>query len=189
VILFPVGSLLPRHVAVHVAFERHTLKPGLMFKGKGLKPPGYQAPFSYGSGGVNLHRPHRHLALERERGAVQPRVVRRLQHRRLRGRQPFQHLRVPRRRIRAAVRRRGWGEAVETRAAGVRSRPRCSGASTKRCERGVKLVVLKKGHKLVSPFVVVNANFETGFFIWIGSRVGRLCSRRTRAGCRASQPR
>jgi hypothetical protein len=46
-----------RGVAVQVAFERHILKPGLMFKGKGLKPPGNQAPFSYGSGGVNVHRP------------------------------------------------------------------------------------------------------------------------------------
>jgi hypothetical protein len=27
-----------------------------MFKGKGLKPPGYQAPFSYGSWGVNVRR-------------------------------------------------------------------------------------------------------------------------------------
>jgi hypothetical protein len=38
-------------------FERHVLKPGLIFKGKGFKPPGYHAPFSCGSGGVNAHRP------------------------------------------------------------------------------------------------------------------------------------
>jgi hypothetical protein len=52
-------ALLHRVVAVQAAFERQVFKPGLMFKGEGLKPPGYQAPFSCGSGGVNVHRgPH-----------------------------------------------------------------------------------------------------------------------------------
>jgi hypothetical protein len=36
-------------------FERHVLKPGLVFKGKGLN--WNQTPFSYGSGGVNAQRP------------------------------------------------------------------------------------------------------------------------------------
>jgi hypothetical protein len=47
-----------------------------MFKGKGLKPPGYQAPFSCGSGGVNVHRgPHRRLG-----GVVLGDVVLQLEH-------------------------------------------------------------------------------------------------------------
>jgi hypothetical protein len=41
-----------RGVAAQVAFERHILKPGLIFKRKGLKR--FQ---SYGSTEFNLHRP------------------------------------------------------------------------------------------------------------------------------------
>ncbi len=33
---------LRRRVAAQVEFERHILKPGLMFKGKGLKPGAFQ---------------------------------------------------------------------------------------------------------------------------------------------------
>jgi hypothetical protein len=46
-----------RVVAVQVAFERQILKPFFHLMVQGLKPPGYQAPFSYGSGGVDVHRP------------------------------------------------------------------------------------------------------------------------------------
>ena len=32
---------------------------------QGLKPPAYQAPFSYGSGGVNSYKPHQDERLQR----------------------------------------------------------------------------------------------------------------------------
>jgi hypothetical protein len=52
----------PRGSGTSCAFDRHVLKPGLVFKGEGLKPPGHQAPSSCGSGGVNVRRgPHHAL--------------------------------------------------------------------------------------------------------------------------------
>jgi hypothetical protein len=57
-------------IAAQVAFERHILKPGLMFKGKSLKPPGYQAPFSCRSGGANAHPPPPRLVVGGAAAAV-----------------------------------------------------------------------------------------------------------------------
>jgi hypothetical protein len=54
-----VGRHRPHHrirraVTAQVEFERHSLKLGLIFKGKGLKPVAFKA---YGSTEFNVYRP------------------------------------------------------------------------------------------------------------------------------------
>jgi hypothetical protein len=52
------GEAAAQVVAAQVEFERHILKPGFMFKGKGLTPGAFQLWVM----GVNVHRPTRLLS-------------------------------------------------------------------------------------------------------------------------------
>jgi hypothetical protein len=56
------GVARARDVAAQVAFERHILKPGLLFKGKGLKP----VAFKLWVNRVQLAPPHRDVAVHVE---------------------------------------------------------------------------------------------------------------------------